>query len=45
MNPESRKRMEDAYPTFAVKPLEDQDLLKHADCLVFGKEVPANIKQ
>jgi len=45
MDPESRKRMEDAYPTFAGKPLEDYDLLKRADCLAFGREVLASIKQ
>jgi menaquinone-dependent protoporphyrinogen IX oxidase len=44
MDPESRKRMEDAYPTFAGKPLEDYDLLKRADCLAFGREILASIK-
>jgi hypothetical protein len=44
MDPESRKRMEEMYPQFAGKPLEDYDLLKHADCLAFGKEVLSGIK-
>jgi menaquinone-dependent protoporphyrinogen IX oxidase len=44
LDPESRKRMEDAYPTFAGKPLEDYDLLKRSDCLAFGKEILAGIK-
>jgi menaquinone-dependent protoporphyrinogen IX oxidase len=43
LDPENRKRMEDMYPTFAGKPLEDYDLLKRADCLTFGKEVLASI--
>ena len=45
MDPETRKRMEDMYPTFAGKPLEDYDLLKRTDCLAFGKEVLAAIKK
>jgi menaquinone-dependent protoporphyrinogen IX oxidase len=44
MDPENRKRMEDSYPKFAGKPLEDYDLLKRADCLAFGKEVLASLK-
>jgi menaquinone-dependent protoporphyrinogen IX oxidase len=44
MDPESRKRMEEMYPQFAGKPLEDYDLLKRTDCLAFGKEVLAGIK-
>ena len=44
LDPETRKRMEDMYPTLAGKPLEDYDLLKRADCLAFGKEVLAGIK-
>ena len=39
-----RKMMEDMYPKFAGKPLENYDLLKRADCLAFGKEVLAGIK-
>jgi menaquinone-dependent protoporphyrinogen IX oxidase len=45
LDPESRKRMEEMYPKFAGKPLEDYDLLKRTDCLAFGKEVLAGIKQ
>jgi menaquinone-dependent protoporphyrinogen IX oxidase len=44
LDPDDRKRMEDMYPKFAGKPLEDYDLLKRADCLAFGKEVLAGIK-
>jgi menaquinone-dependent protoporphyrinogen IX oxidase len=44
MDPEDRKRMEDAYPKFAGKQLEDYDLLKRADCLALGKEILAGIK-
>ncbi len=44
IDPENRKRMEDMYPKFAGKPLEDYDLLKRADCLAFGKEILAGIK-
>jgi menaquinone-dependent protoporphyrinogen IX oxidase len=44
MDPESRKRMEETYPSFAGKPLEDYDLLKRKDCLAFGKEILARIK-
>lgn len=45
LDPESRKRMEEMYPKFAGKPLEDYDLLKRTDCLAFGKEVLASIKK
>jgi menaquinone-dependent protoporphyrinogen IX oxidase len=45
LDPENRKRMEDMYPQFAGKTLEDYDLLKRSDCLAFGKEVLAGIKQ
>jgi menaquinone-dependent protoporphyrinogen IX oxidase len=45
MDPESRKRMEETYPSFAGKPLEDYDLLKRADCLTFGKEILAGIRK
>ena len=44
IDPENRKRMEDMYPTFAGKPLEDYDLLKRSDCLAFGREILAGIK-
>jgi menaquinone-dependent protoporphyrinogen IX oxidase len=44
LDPENRKRLEDAYPKLAGKPLEDYDLLKRADCLAFGKEILAGIK-
>jgi menaquinone-dependent protoporphyrinogen IX oxidase len=44
IDPENRKRMEDMYPSFAGKPLEDYDLLKRADCLAFGKEILAGIR-
>jgi hypothetical protein len=44
MDPENRKRMEESYPKFAGKPLEDYDLLKRADCLAFGREILASIK-
>jgi menaquinone-dependent protoporphyrinogen IX oxidase len=44
LDPESRKMMEEMYPKFAGKPLEDYDLLKRTDCLAFGKEVLAGIK-
>jgi hypothetical protein len=37
--------MEESYPKFAGKPLEDYDLLKRADCLAFGREVLASMKQ
>ena len=43
LDPEDRKRMEDMYPKFAGKPLEDYELLKRSDCLAFGKEVLASI--
>jgi hypothetical protein len=45
LDPDSRKRMEEMYPKFAGKPLEDYDLLKRTDCLAFGKEVLAGIKK
>jgi menaquinone-dependent protoporphyrinogen IX oxidase len=44
LDPENRKRMEEMYPSFAGKPLEDYDLLKRTDCLAFGKEVLAGLK-
>ena len=44
LDPETRKRMEDMYPGFAGKQLEDYDLLKRADCLAFGKEILASLK-
>jgi menaquinone-dependent protoporphyrinogen IX oxidase len=44
LDPETRKRMEDMYPTLAGKPLEDYDLLKRTDCLAFGKEILASLK-
>jgi menaquinone-dependent protoporphyrinogen IX oxidase len=44
LDPDDRKRMEDAYPKFAGKPLEDYELLKRSDCLAFGKEILASIK-
>jgi hypothetical protein len=44
IDPENRKRMEDMYPSFAGKQLEDYDLLKRADCLAFGKEILVGIK-
>lgn len=44
IDPENRKRMEDMYPKFAGKPLQDYDLLKRADCLAFGNEIAAGIK-
>ena len=44
LDPETRKRMEDMYPTLAGKPLADYDLLKRADCLAFGKEVLAGLR-
>jgi menaquinone-dependent protoporphyrinogen IX oxidase len=45
LDPETRKMMEGMYPKLAGKPLEDYDLLKRTDCLAFGKEVLAGIKQ
>jgi menaquinone-dependent protoporphyrinogen IX oxidase len=45
LDPENRKRMEEMYPQFAGKPLEDYDLLKRADCLAFGREILAGIKK
>jgi menaquinone-dependent protoporphyrinogen IX oxidase len=44
LDPKTRKMMEDMYPKFAGKPLEDYDLLKRTDCLAFGKEILAAIK-
>jgi menaquinone-dependent protoporphyrinogen IX oxidase len=44
LDPENRKRLEDAYPQLAGKPLEDYDLLKRVDCLAFGREILASIK-
>ena len=44
LDPENRKRMEDMYPKFAGKQLQDYDLLKRADCLAFGKEILTGIK-
>jgi menaquinone-dependent protoporphyrinogen IX oxidase len=44
LDPENRKMMEDRYPSFAGKPLEDYDLLKRMDCLAFGKEILSGIK-
>jgi len=44
LDPENRKRMEDMYPKFAGKQLEDYDLLKRADCLAFGKEILTSLK-
>jgi menaquinone-dependent protoporphyrinogen IX oxidase len=44
LDPQTRKMMEDNYPKFANKQLEDYDLLKRTDCLAFGKELLAGIK-
>jgi menaquinone-dependent protoporphyrinogen IX oxidase len=44
LDSEDRTRMEDMYPKFAGKQLEDYDLLKRADCLAFGREILAGIK-
>ncbi|MBN2243538.1 MAG: hypothetical protein JW793_12705 [Acidobacteria bacterium] len=44
LDPQTRKRMEDSYPSIAGKPLENYDLLKRADCLAFGEEVLASIQ-
>jgi len=44
MDPENRKRMEEMYPKFAGKQLEDYDLLKRADCLAFGREIFAVLR-
>ena len=44
LDADTRKRMEDMYPSLAGKPLEDYDLLKRADCLALGKEILAGIK-
>jgi menaquinone-dependent protoporphyrinogen IX oxidase len=44
LDPEDRKRMEDMYPKFAGKPLEDYELLKRSDCLAFGREILASLK-
>ena len=43
LDTDTRKRMEDMYPSLAGKPLEDYDLLKRADCLALGKEILAGI--
>ncbi|MBN1568643.1 MAG: hypothetical protein JXA73_12420 [Acidobacteria bacterium] len=45
LDPATRKRMEEMYPNFAGKQLEDYDLLKRADCLAFGREILAGMKQ
>jgi hypothetical protein len=37
--------MEDMYPQFTGKTLEDYDLLKRPDCPAFGKKVLASIMQ
>jgi menaquinone-dependent protoporphyrinogen IX oxidase len=39
LDPQTRKRMEDSYPSIAGKALENYDLLKRADCMAFGEEV------
>ncbi len=44
LDPGTRRRMEDAYPKLAGKPLDDYDLLKRTDCLAFGKEILAGIQ-
>ena len=44
LDPENRKMMEDMYPKFAGKALEDYELLKRSDCLAFGKEILAGLK-
>lgn len=44
LEPDTRKRMEETYPSFAGKELEDYDLLKRTDCLAFGREVLAAIE-
>ena len=44
LDPQNLKMMEDMYPKFAGKPLENYDLLKRQDCLAFGQEVLAGIK-
>jgi menaquinone-dependent protoporphyrinogen IX oxidase len=44
LDPQNRKMMEDMYPKFAGKQLEDYDLLKRPDCLAFGRDVLAGIK-
>jgi menaquinone-dependent protoporphyrinogen IX oxidase len=44
MDPQTRKMMEDNYPKFAGKQLEDYDLLKRPDCLAFGREILVSIK-
>jgi menaquinone-dependent protoporphyrinogen IX oxidase len=45
LDAETCKMMEGMYPKLAGKPLEDYDLLKRTDCLAFGKEILAGIKQ
>jgi len=44
LDPENRKMMEDMYPKFAGKALEDYELLKRSDCLAFGREILASLK-
>lgn len=44
LDPKDRKSMEDMYPKFAGKPLEDYELLKRSDCLAFGREILASLK-
>jgi len=44
LDPRTRRRMEDAYPKLAGKPLDDYDRLKRTDCLAFGKEILAGIQ-
>jgi menaquinone-dependent protoporphyrinogen IX oxidase len=44
LDPENLKMMEEMYPKFAGKTLENYDLLKRTDCLAFGKEILAVIK-
>ncbi len=44
LDPENRKMMEDMYPKFAGKQLEDYELLKRSDCLAFGREILASLK-
>ena len=44
MDAPTLKRMEESYPKFAGKPLDNYDLLKRADCLAFGKEILAGLK-
>lgn len=44
MDAPTLKRMEESYPKFAGKPLDNYDLLKRTDCLAFGKEILAGLK-